>query len=77
LRAFALGPIQLAAIETMHDVDVILGDMLPLVQTNELDCAVNTAQGGETSGRPPGNFRLLLERCLEKDLTTWLGRFIM
>jgi len=25
------------------------------VQTNESDCAVNTAQGGETCGRPPGN----------------------
>jgi hypothetical protein len=30
LRAFALGPIQLAAIEALHDIDVILGDMLPL-----------------------------------------------
>jgi hypothetical protein len=25
------------------------------VQTNESDCAVNTAQGVETGGRPPGN----------------------
>ena len=25
------------------------------VQTNDSDCAVNTAQGVETSGRPPGN----------------------
>jgi hypothetical protein len=27
--------------------------------------------------RVPVQFRLLLEQCLEKDLTTWLGRFIM
>ena len=27
-----------------------------------------------TSERVPVQFRLLLERCLEKDLTTWLGR---
>jgi hypothetical protein len=30
----ALGPIQLSAVETLHDADIIRGDMLPLQGQN-------------------------------------------
>jgi len=65
-RAFALGLIQLAAVNPMHDLDVIASDMLPLESED-----LTRAHAREQS---QANNQLLADRKNLKDLLHLFGR---